>query len=52
MLTGLIESPALELTTGSAVCNRSRREQARTSVQRPPQPINNQDPCSLARFCI
>ncbi|VUZ40852.1 unnamed protein product, partial [Hymenolepis diminuta] len=32
--------------------NRSRREQTRTCVQRPPQSISNQDPCSLAWFCI
>ncbi|VUZ48624.1 unnamed protein product, partial [Hymenolepis diminuta] len=48
----VIESRALELTTGSAICNRSSREQARTYEQRPPLSIGNQDPCSLAWFCI
>ncbi|VUZ51857.1 unnamed protein product, partial [Hymenolepis diminuta] len=33
-------------------CNRSRRQQARPCLQDPPQPISNQDPCSLAWFCI
>ncbi|VUZ48207.1 unnamed protein product, partial [Hymenolepis diminuta] len=33
-LTRLTESCALELTTGSAVCNRNRREQAWTYVCR------------------
>ncbi|VUZ53236.1 unnamed protein product [Hymenolepis diminuta] len=50
MLTRRIESRALGLLE-SAVCNRSRREQARTCVQRSSQPISKQDPCSLAWFC-
>ncbi|VUZ44874.1 unnamed protein product [Hymenolepis diminuta] len=33
-------------------CNRSRREQTRTCVLKSPQPISNQDLCSLAWFCI
>ncbi|VUZ40257.1 unnamed protein product [Hymenolepis diminuta] len=51
MLTREIESRALELL-GSAICNWLSREQARSCVQRPPQPISNQDPCSPAWFCI
>ncbi|VUZ55527.1 unnamed protein product [Hymenolepis diminuta] len=51
MLARLIESRALELL-GSAICNWSSREQAWTRVQRPPQPVSNQDPWSPTWFCI
>ncbi|VUZ47243.1 unnamed protein product [Hymenolepis diminuta] len=51
MLTRLIESRALELLE-SAICNWSSREQAWPYVHRPPQPISNQDPCSLEWICI
>ncbi|VUZ48012.1 unnamed protein product, partial [Hymenolepis diminuta] len=51
-LTRLIESRALELTTGSANMYPVALKSSAACVQRPPQPISNQDPCGPAWFCI